>query len=240
MRDYGKVHTTFWSSGSVRAMNEDGRTLALYLLTSPHSNIAGVFRLPDGYVCEDLGWSAERVAEGFAELFRNGFGNRCGTTKWVWITKHFDWNKPENPNQRKAIAKIVESIPTECAWRLDFIGKCGEFFATEPDKKEPSRKGSARVPKPGTGTGTGTGDKAPSRKVALPDDFQISERVMKWAEEKGHGNLSKHLESFVSYAKRSGAKYVDWDEALMTAIRDNWAKLGGASGKADDVFAGAI
>lgn len=239
MRDYGKVHTTFWSSGSVRSMSEDGRTLALYLLTSPHSNIAGVFRLPDGYVCEDLGWSAERVAEGFTELLSNGFANRCGTTKWVWISKHFDWNKPENPNQRKAIAKIVDSVPGECGWRLDFIEECGEFFAVDDGGKKPSRKGSERVPKPGTGTGAGTGDKAPSRKSVLPDGFQISERVQKWADEKGHGNLAKHFEAFVSYAKRSGAKYVDWDEALMTAIRDNWGKVSAGNGAASDVFAGA-
>lgn len=121
MRDYGKVHVSFWSSPTIRAMSEDGRVLSLYLMTSPHTTIAGVFRLPDGYVCEDLGWTPERVRQGFAELFRNGFGNRCETTKWVWIYKHLEWNPPENPNQRKSAAKCAASIPDECTWKSDFM-----------------------------------------------------------------------------------------------------------------------
>lgn len=64
-----------------------------------------------------------------------------------------------------------------------------------------------------------------SRKTRMPDGFEISERVKTWAAEKGFTRLNEHLESFVSKAKAAGYKYVDWDEALMNAIRDNWAKL---------------
>lgn len=64
-----------------------------------------------------------------------------------------------------------------------------------------------------------------ARKRALPPDFGVSPRVESWAAEHGHSNLAAHLENFVSYAKRSGATYADWDEALMTAIRKNWANV---------------
>ena len=131
MRDYGKVHTSFWSSATTRSLSEDGRTLALYLLTCPHGTIAGVFRLPDGYACEDLQWEPKRVHEGFAELLANGFANRCETTKWVWVTKYLEWNQPENPNQRKAVAKIATQVPAECAWNLDFMRVCGKFWGAE-------------------------------------------------------------------------------------------------------------
>lgn len=145
MRDYGKVHTSFWSSSTIGSMSEDARTLALYLLTSPHTTIAGVMRLPDGYVCEDLRWGSERVSKGFAELFAKGFANRCETTKWVWICKHFHWNQPENPNQRKAAAKVALSIPDECRWKPDYIRVCGEILGIEP---EPLLNGSETVSKP--------------------------------------------------------------------------------------------
>lgn len=62
--------------------------------------------------------------------------------------------------------------------------------------------------------------------VALPIDFRISERVRTWAAEKGHDRLEQRLEHFVGYAKRCGKRYVDWDEAFMSAIREDWAKLG--------------
>ena len=111
MRDYGKVHTSFWSSSTMRDLSEDGRMLALYLMTSPHNTIAGVFRLPDGYASEDLQWTSQRVIKGFTELLAKGFANRCETTKWVWVLKHLEWNEPENPNQKKSARKIASAIP---------------------------------------------------------------------------------------------------------------------------------
>lgn len=72
-----------------------------------------------------------------------------------------------------------------------------------------------------------------ARATSMPEGFGISERVRVWAEGKRFTNLEPQLEAFVSYVKRKGATYVDWDEALMTAIRDDWAKVRGKPG-ADD------
>lgn len=145
MRDYGKVHSTFWSSATTGPMSDDGKMLALYLMTCSHSTITGVFRLPDGYVSEDLGWGLERVSQGFAELLDKGFANRCETTKWVWVSKHLEWNKPENPNQRKSAAKIALSIPDVCGWKLDFMRVCGPLLEIS---WSPTPNPFATVPKP--------------------------------------------------------------------------------------------
>lgn len=79
-----------------------------------------------------------------------------------------------------------------------------------------------------TNTNTNTKKEKPARKRAtpLPEGFAVSERVENWAKERGFFDfdLGKQLEAFTSYAKRKGATYVDWDEALMTAIREDWAK----------------
>lgn len=136
MRDYGKVHTAFWTSSGVRELSEDGRMLALYLLTCPHGTIAGVFRIPDGYACEDLQWSADRVQKGFAELFRKGFANRCETTKWVWVVKHFEWNPLENPNQKKSAVKVALQVPDQCGWKSAFMRSCGEFMGMNEETIE--------------------------------------------------------------------------------------------------------
>lgn len=139
MRDYGKVHAKFWSSDTISKLTDDGKLLALYLMTSPHSTIAGVFRLPDGYVCEDMKWEPARVAEGFRELSANCFANRCESTKWVWIVKHLDWNPPENPNQRKAAMKMACSVPAEVGWKLDFMRLCGHSLGLEQqENRNPS------------------------------------------------------------------------------------------------------
>ena len=128
MRDYGRVHCSFWTSPTVAPLSDDGKLLALYLLTSAHSTIAGVFRMPDGYVAEDLGWRFERVGQAFGELLAKGFAQRCAASKWVWVVKHLQWNPPENPNQRKAAAKVVAAVPDNCAWKPDFLKVCAPLL----------------------------------------------------------------------------------------------------------------
>ena len=145
MRDYGKVYSTFWSSPTVTSLPDDAKVLALYVLTCTHSTIAGVFRMPDGYVSEDLGWTVERVQKGFAELFANGFANRCETTKWIWVIKHLTWNPPDNPNQRKAAAKVAIAVPDECSWKREFMRVCGQKLGIE---EPPTTNPSATVGEP--------------------------------------------------------------------------------------------
>lgn len=128
MRDYGKVFSRIWESEDFRSMSEDGRALVLYLLTCQHGTIAGVFRVPDGYACEDLQWSVERVSSAFAETLAKGFANRCETTKWVWVCKFLTWNPPENPNQTKAVRKIAQQIPDNCAWKPAFTRAWGSLL----------------------------------------------------------------------------------------------------------------
>lgn len=63
-------------------------------------------------------------------------------------------------------------------------------------------------------------------KSPLPEGFAISEVVKAWAQKNGHENLHAHFESFVGKARANGYVYVDWDQALQNAVRDDWAKLG--------------
>jgi hypothetical protein len=147
MRDYGKVYATFWTSSTTSNMTDDAKMLALYLMTCSHATIAGVFRVPDGYATADMGWTAERVQQGFSELVAKGFANRCGTTNWVWIREHLKWNRPENPNQCKSAAKIAQSVPDECAWKLDFMRAWGKLLGLEqPEPVNPSETVSEPLP----------------------------------------------------------------------------------------------
>lgn len=67
------------------------------------------------------------------------------------------------------------------------------------------------------------------QKTSLPEDFEVSESVRDWAQEKGYRNLDEHMDAFKRKAKMKGYEYVDWDMAFMEAVRENWAKLGTAS-----------
>jgi hypothetical protein len=62
-------------------------------------------------------------------------------------------------------------------------------------------------------------------KTQMPEDFAISERVRRWAAEKGYSQLDEHLESFKRKAAAKSYEYASWDDAFMEAIRCDWAGL---------------
>jgi uncharacterized protein YdaU (DUF1376 family) len=66
---------------------------------------------------------------------------------------------------------------------------------------------------------------ARKRATPLPGDFAISERVKTWAQEKRFGSLEAHLEFFVGRMRASGKTYVDWDEAFMNCVREDWGEI---------------
>jgi hypothetical protein len=111
MRDYGVVHTKFWTEPDVLAMSERGRLLFLYLLTGPHTTASGCFRLPLAYIAADLGWELETVCQTFSELSANGFAYHCQASSWVVIPKFLKHNPIANPNCGKAIATQIEQLP---------------------------------------------------------------------------------------------------------------------------------
>ena len=135
MRDYGRVYSAFWQDATMRALPEDARTLALYLLTCPHANLIGCFRLPAAYAADDLQWSSERVSEGFAKLCSVGFMTRDRDTQWVLIHKYLKWNSFENANVAKAAQKAFDQIPGDgTKWLmaqalLEFGAHLSEAFA---------------------------------------------------------------------------------------------------------------
>lgn len=144
MRDYGRVFSSFWQSPEIRALSEDGRTLAFYLLTSPHANLIGCYRLPDAYAAEDLQWGIERVREGFRELSESAFVTRDEGTKWVLIHKYMKWNQFENGNVTKAGVKAYEQVP-DGDLKLLLAKAFFEFGAHIP---EPFAKGLETLLKP--------------------------------------------------------------------------------------------
>ena len=80
-------------------------------------------------------------------------------------------------------------------------------------------------------------------KTSMPKDFAISEEVRRWAKVKGFVNLDDHLEAFVLKCEAKGYTYNDWDAALKSAIRDDWAKLrqsGAGASLTDHNFKGCV
>ena len=144
MRDYGLVHNTFWSSPTTADLDSDAKVLALYLLTSPHTTTSGAFRLPDAYACEDLRWDAKRFRNSLETISRAGFVKVDEATRWVWIVNFAKFNKPANPNIRKAAIKQVQGMPESVQFRSEVV----ESLTTGETVSEPLRNLPSPSPSP--------------------------------------------------------------------------------------------
>lgn len=87
MRDYGKVSPRFWTGKTGKALRGDmeAQILALYLMTSPHANMIGVFHCPVMYMAHETGMTIEGASEALGRLENARFCTFDADEELVWV-----------------------------------------------------------------------------------------------------------------------------------------------------------
>lgn len=88
MRDYAKVSPKFWTGETGQELARRGSealVVALYLMTSPHSNMLGLFYQPVLYLAEESGLSPEGALKGLQVCKEVGFCDYDPVAKMVWV-----------------------------------------------------------------------------------------------------------------------------------------------------------
>jgi hypothetical protein len=116
MRNYGAIHTCFWIHPEIQKLNDSAKLLAVYLLTGPHTNMLGCFRLPLGYIGEDLDWESEIIASSLESLLGIHFATYDYHCHWIFLQQFLIWNPIENPNQGKNIIRLFEQVPKKACF----------------------------------------------------------------------------------------------------------------------------
>ena len=119
MRDYGKVAPSFWIGATGKALRGDANAqlLALYLMTSPHSNMIGVFHCPVLYMAHETGITFEGASEALRRLVEVGFCTYEGESETVFVHRMAAYQVGESlspkDNQVKGIQKDFEKMAPE-------------------------------------------------------------------------------------------------------------------------------
>ena len=118
-----RVSPAYWMN---RSWSDDMRLLGLYLLTSPHRSLEGLFWLPKQYIMGDLQWSPERLGKPFGQLTADGFLKYDEACEVALIVKALKYQKLPNPNMRVAALRRVQTVPQT---RLDerFLASCEDY-----------------------------------------------------------------------------------------------------------------
>ncbi|KAF1016205.1 MAG: hypothetical protein GAK31_01694 [Stenotrophomonas maltophilia] len=90
MRDYAKVVPTFWTGATgkaIRRRGSEGVVVAMYLMSSPHSNMLGLFYQPMLYMAHETGLGLEGASKGFQVCIEEGFCHYDEASEMVWVVE---------------------------------------------------------------------------------------------------------------------------------------------------------
>jgi hypothetical protein len=88
MREYGKIGPKFWigeTGKKLKAAGPIAQVTAMYLLTSPHANMLGLFYQPVLYLAHETGLGMEGASEGLRSCIEAGFCDYDPATEMVWV-----------------------------------------------------------------------------------------------------------------------------------------------------------
>jgi len=131
MRLYGSIQTKFWTHPDIQKTSDQAKLLAAYLLCSSHTNMLGCFRVPLGYIAEDLKWNVDVATKALNELAHTNYLTYDADHGWVFIHHFLKYNPIENPNQGRSIAKLFEETPKQLSFIPQLIEQLlehDEFF----------------------------------------------------------------------------------------------------------------
>lgn len=140
-----------------------------------------------------------------------------------------NWHKHQNPHVKEAASSLPapDEHQTNTVQASDKSDNCMERAGLIPDSGFLIPDSSSPTVHIAAGAAPTVEGQTKKRKTALPADFGISERVRKWATDKGYGQIEAHLEAFKAKCAANDYRKVSWDDFFMEAIREDWAKLRG-------------
>jgi hypothetical protein len=111
MARYYPVSPLYWSDGKVSDLADGPKLLALYLLTCPHRNLEGLYRLPLAYIEADLGWDEAVLFSRFEIVLGAGFAEYDYDASVVFLPKALKYHQPSTAPQIQGALNALQAVP---------------------------------------------------------------------------------------------------------------------------------
>ena len=248
MRDYGKVSPQFWigETGKLLRGNTEAQVLALYLMTSPHATMTGIFHCPIIYMAHETGLSLDGASKGLARLIEVGFCEYDESSESVFVINMAahqidDYLKP-NDKRVFGLRKYVENM-TPARFQSRFIEIYGKRFhlvnkaekaspyeapsmpprSQEQEQEQEQEINTPITPKGAIGIDSFLDSCRRSGQKPIPEDDPVFEYGDKIGIPVDFLRLA--WRELVDRSRESGKRYKDWRKAFRNCVRANWYKL---------------
>lgn len=248
MRGYGKIGPKFWigSTGKkLRTAGAEAQVVALYLMTSPHANMLGLYYLPQMFIAHETGLGFEGASKGLASAIEAGFCEYDEASETVWVMEMAKYQIADELSGKdlriKGVQNEYDSLPTN-----PFLSRFYDMYATafcmsnkrdseqvlvSPSKAPPKPLASQEQEQEQEHVLSGDAEHTPSPAAQkIPRALQESASILDYLNEKsGHGYkpVDANLKLIAACLKTSSA-----DECR--AVIDNRVKAWASDPKMQD------
>lgn len=144
----------FWTGTTGKALRDAGpvvQLVAVYLLSSPHSNFLGIYRLPLPYAAADLRIPEDDVLKAVLTIEATGFIKYDREAEVVWIVEGARWQVGGSlngtDNRIKYAQGEFDNLPPQTPLRQEFFARYGAGLQLKLSdaalRSRPMRKGSS-------------------------------------------------------------------------------------------------
>ena len=264
MRDDGQVTPAFWIGDTGKKLRGDvnAQGLAMYLMTSPHSTMTGVFHCPILYMAHETGLGMEGACKALARLLQEGFCEYDEASESVFVVRMASFQIAQSLKAgdkrilglQREVEKMQPAVLRERfiatyseAFKLGETGKnaspyqapCKPLPSQEQEQEQEQELASpqAALP-PATASPAKTGTR-------LPEDWTLPSEWRDWAiESRPDLDAEAVADSFrdfwVAKPGKDGRK-ADWQATWRNWVRNQKTAGSLFSAKsANATFAGAI
>lgn len=241
MRDYGKVSPQFWTGKTGKALrgNAEAQVVALYLMTSPHANMIGVYHLPMLYLAHETGLSPEDAQKGMDACIEHGFCAYDAEAEMVFVVEmaaHQVGETLKGGDKRGAgIARLYRAISCR-PLAVSFFERYGEAFNLDSPLQAPSKgdeKGLQKPPSPAPAPVASKKKKKESGEITLAewvvslagdDAIPADDPIFAWAGKQGIPAdwIGYAWAAFEDRYAEKDKTYADWRAAFRDHVKRGW------------------
>jgi hypothetical protein len=102
------IESSIWEDEKFCALSVEAKLLFIYLFSSPHRNMVGLYRLTIKYISSDTGFNESKILELMKELISNGMVSYLGD--YVLVKKFLKYNPLNNEKQAKGAIKRLSDM----------------------------------------------------------------------------------------------------------------------------------
>lgn len=163
------VPVNFVHQRARRELSDAAARLDGYLVLNEHANAIGCYRLPLGYVANDLGWDVAKARTAMQEL-GDTLSTACDeAVEWVFIPSRLATVRPSNQSHGTGLQKHAQRVPVNASFYAAFVAGWNAVVGRYPQwlKALPAPENGGGSPQPVDRVSPGSADK--ERKIREPE-----------------------------------------------------------------------